>query len=79
MFLRYNCFGLPTIKENLAKLDGKPLHNLFIKTAYSVSIQERLTDEYFYVPVHGKALCLICNKSFAVLTEYNVDGHSNSK
>jgi hypothetical protein len=74
---------LPTIKENLAKLDGKPLHNVFIKTAYSESeigtIRERLAEKYFCVPMHGKALCLICSKSFAVLTEYNVDGNYNSK
>jgi hypothetical protein len=41
--------------------------------------QEKRTDEYCCVSVNGKALCSICSESIAVLKEYNIARHCNSK
>jgi hypothetical protein len=41
--------------------------------------QEKWTDEYFYVYMNGKTLCLICSKSMATLKEYNIARHYTSK
>jgi hypothetical protein len=42
-------------------------------------LQEKWTDEYFCVSMNGKALCLIFSESIAVLKEYNIARHYNSK
>jgi hypothetical protein len=57
----------------------------FIKTSKfysectSRSLQEKWTDEYFCASVIGKAACLICSESIAVLKEYNIVRLYNSK
>jgi hypothetical protein len=41
--------------------------------------QGKWKEEHFCVSVTGKALCLICSESIAVLKEYNIARHYNSK
>jgi hypothetical protein len=41
--------------------------------------QEKWTDKYFCVSMNRKALCLIYSESIAVLKEYNIARHYNSK
>lgn len=41
--------------------------------------QTRWENEYFFMEVKGKCVCLICNESVAVMKEYNVRRHYETK
>lgn len=36
-------------------------------------------EDYFFTDINGKAVCLICNQSVAVLKEYNIRRHCETK
>ena len=37
--------------------------------------QERWTEQYFFVQVSSKPICLICNDAISTLKEYNIKRH----
>jgi hypothetical protein len=41
--------------------------------------KEQWSVEYFVVENKGKAVCLICNETIAVLKEYNICRHYDTK
>ena len=43
------------------------------------NFQTRWTNEYFFIENKGKCVCLICNESVAVIKEYNVRRHHETK
>lgn len=41
--------------------------------------QEKWCDSYFFTDVNGKAICLICQESVAVMKDYNLKRHFDTK
>lgn len=41
--------------------------------------QERWTEAYFFIDVNQKPICLVCNESVAVMKEYNLKRHYETK
>lgn len=41
--------------------------------------QTRWEGEYFFKEIDGKCVCLICNEAVAVMKEYNVHRHYETK
>ena len=41
--------------------------------------QTRWENEYFFKEINGKCVCLICNEAIAVMKEYNVSRHYDTK
>ena len=41
--------------------------------------QERWTTDYFCIEFKNKIICLICRECIAVLKEYNIKGHYDTK
>lgn len=41
--------------------------------------QTRWENKYFLIEVKGKCVCLICNETVAVMKDYNVRGHYETK
>ena len=43
------------------------------------SFQEKWTNDYFFVEVKGKPVCLVCGDALAVMTKANLECHYSSK
>lgn len=41
--------------------------------------QETWTEDYFFVEVIGKSVCLVCGESLAVLKKANLERHYSTK
>lgn len=49
------------------------------KVASECRFRTRWEDEYFFKEINGKCVCLICNEAAAVMKEYNVHRHYETK
>lgn len=49
------------------------------KVASDCRFQTRWENEYFFKEINGKGVCLICNEDVAMMKEYNVRRHYETK